>query len=101
MKCACYTTKGLKCKRDAKEGSKYCPSHKGRKSCNASPKKATARKTPKKATGRKTPKASPRPSHLCGCLSKTTGRQCQNKVRDSVKHCKRHRRSCREGPSRK
>lgn len=95
--CSAVTKAGDQCKSSARDGSKYCASHKGYQP----PAKAavkSAKDTVPKVKGaedtapstRKVVKKEKAPRPQCGALSKA-GDQCKNSARDGSKYCGSHK----------
>ncbi len=96
--CGALTAAGDQCKNSAREGSKYCGSHKGyrppakavaAKAKDTAPRVAKAEDT--KPTAKKAPAAKPKELRpQCAALS-ASGDQCKNSAREGSKYCGSHK----------
>ncbi len=93
--CAALTAKGDQCKRSARDGSKYCGSHKNykpktaAKQTDAKDTKPTVAKA--KDTKPATRKAAPKKANAQCAAVTASGSQCKSASRDGSKYCGRHK----------
>lgn len=89
VQCAALTASGAQCKRSARDGSKYCASHKGYRHASDASKVKKADTKPRHAGAADT-KPSVRKSSTCAALTKD-GKPCKRTPAGRSKYCASHK----------